>query len=172
MELINGGSTPQPASAQLDHVKLNKVLWYSDAATFIETGDSITDSKYIRKPRGPVSKYLPSAVVALESADIVTTGRAFDSDRGIWFHTIEVTGSVGADSEFNVESLLSPKERATLDRCFKKVCLENSADSISDRTHGNIWDVAADGEEIPLFAVYAEELGRITKEDVALAFEG
>lgn len=160
----------QKERGALDHVKLNKVMWYSDAAIYMTEGKTITGGKYIRKPRGPVSKYMTSAVSALQRDSILTSGKTFDADRGVWYNTYEVTGETGKGSALDVMAILSDHERSVLDRAFHRVCLDYSADSISERTHGEVWELAADGEEIPLYAMYAERLGNITRDDLSRVF--
>ncbi len=40
----------------LGAVKLNKVLWYSDAAAYLALGSSITGATYIKRQFGPVPR--------------------------------------------------------------------------------------------------------------------
>src|ERR1700674_4468167 len=68
---------------QLDHVKLNKVLWYSDAHAYLSRGESITGSTYIRKPFGPVAKHNRSAVKQLEDEGLVKHGKV-QQDNAYW----------------------------------------------------------------------------------------
>lgn len=163
----------RPQQSALDPVKLNKVLWYSDASSYMDTRTSITGSKYIRKPRGPVAKGMMAAIGELERSNVITIGRRYDESAGAWLETYDFTGRDEVvpedieDDEPPVELTVEEKER--LDSAHKKVCLESDTDSISERTHGEIWDLASDGEEIPLFAAYAERLGVITKEHVLAA---
>lgn len=165
-------SKEQPSHAQLDHIKLNKVLWYSDTAAFMETGKSITGGRYLRKPHGPVARFMAPAALELKNANLLAFGKRFDPDRGIWLDTYEVIGdenSLDEDSELSLPELTA-KEKHYLDKAFEGACLSADTSTISERTHGEVWELAVNGEEIPLYAMYAESVGRITKEHVDAAF--
>jgi hypothetical protein len=173
--IVYACSKPQPENAQLDHIKLNKVLWYSDTAAYLTSGAPITGSKYVRKPRGPVAKYMTAAVNQMIQDGVITSGKRFDATLGFWLDTYEVTGSLsdGDEDDANVSGAsieLSSAQKAIIDDSFRTVCLESSAMGISDRTHGEVWELAADGEEIPLYAIYAERLGKVTQTHINDAF--
>ena len=157
----------QDASNVLDSVKLNKVLWYADTAAYLQNGESITGSRYIRKPKGPVA-YAPAAVKDFAAHGALTLGRRFDEASGAWLETYEVTHTgqqvedrFGEDGEAQI--MLSDRDKERLDRAFKTACVDHTSQSISEKTHGEIWNLAKDGEDIPLYAIYAERLGQITK---------
>lgn len=154
----------QPDTAQLDHIKLNKVLWYSDAAAYAKSGVSITGGKYVRKKHGPVAKYMKSATEDLIRRNVLTAGKHFDSSRGAWVDVYNVTGSFEDGAE------LSAEDKSYLDNAFRGACLAHDSVSISERTHGEIWELAHDGEEIPLYAMFAERLGQITSTHIKDAF--
>lgn len=163
----------QPEHAQLDHIKLNKVLWYSDTASYMESGKSITGGRYVRKPHGPVAKYMIPATQELMAQGILTSGKRYDADRGMWVDTYEVIGeSAIADEDDDVTPLpqLSNKEKEYLDHAFKGACLATDSNTISERTHGEIWELATNGEDIPLYAMYAESKGKIKQSHIDAAF--
>lgn len=163
-------SKEQAEHAQLDHIKLNKVLWYSDTAAYMETGKSITGGRYVRKPHGPVAKFMWPAAQALMADELITSGKRFDASRGMWVDTYEVIGSEDSDSDQESLPNLTEKERKYLDRAFVGACMATDSNTISERTHGDIWELAINGEEIPLFAMYAESPGRITQDHIKAAF--
>jgi hypothetical protein len=165
------------ASALLDSVQLNKMLWYADTEAFLAAGRSITGSRYVRKPRGPVAKFAPAAIKGLVSGAFLTVGKRHDDVNGIWLDTYEVSHIGGGrvvddDDEIDADDLidLSDAERGFLDRAFKRASLEHGSKSISERTHAEIWSLAVDGEEIPLHVIYAERLGKITATHIQHAF--
>jgi Protein of unknown function (DUF4065) len=162
----------QPVTAQLDHIKLNKVLWYSDAAAYAKTGVSITKGKYVRKKHGPVAKYMKSATDNLIRDGILTAGKHFDAARGAWVDVYNVTGSLDDVYEETGDDAvrLSDSDKNYLDHAFRGACLANDSTTISERTHGEIWELALDGEEIPLYAMFAERLGQITQTHINDAF--
>lgn len=153
---------PDAMAPRLDPVKLNKILWYSDAAAFMRDGRSITGSRYARKPRGPVARYVPAAVDSLEHDGIIRKGKRFDPKTSAWLSEVNVIGSIDTLD-------LTPDEKKQLDFSYKKVCGQET-DTISEQTHGEIWELAAEGEDIPLYAVYAERLGKVTQDHVKAAF--
>jgi hypothetical protein len=150
------------AGASLDGVKLNKVLWYIDTASYMERGESVTAARYIRKPRGPVASYMASAINQLEGNGVITTGRRFDPDQSAWLSEFTV------HDEALIENL-TREETEYLNHAIKRVCRDHTSDAISERTHGEIWELAAEREEIPLYTMFAERLAPITEKDI-LAF--
>jgi hypothetical protein len=65
--------------------------------------------------------------------------------------------------------LLTDDEKGYLDHSIKRACFEHTTEQISDRTHGEIWELAANGEEMPLFTMFAERLAPIAQRDVDAA---
>ncbi len=152
---------------KLDHIKLNKVLWYSDAASYMETGKSISDVRYIRKPNGPVARLMSPAMEELQRLNQIKGGKKFDEVRGSWCDIYEY---VGASPDANGRLVeLSNAEKAYIDHAFKGVC-DHGTSAISDRTHGEVWELAQNGEDLPLYAMFAERVGSITEEHIKLAF--
>lgn len=147
------------AANQLDPIRLNKVLWYSDAAAYMENGASITGTRYVRKPRGPVASAMSFAIRQLAEARTITLGHRFDAEHGSWVDEYIVNDESIAES-------LSSDEISYVDHAIKRVCMDHTAAEISERTHGEIWELAADGEEIPLYTMFAERLAPITKEHI------
>ena len=43
---------------------------------------------------------------------------------------------------------------------------------VSERTHGEIWQLAENDEELPLFTAFAERLGDVTAKHLEMAREG
>jgi hypothetical protein len=150
------------AAAHLDGVKLNKVMWYTDTASYMERGSSVTEARYIRKPRGPVAGYMASAIIQLEERGIITTGRRFDPEHGVWLSEFTV-------HEASIANGLTAEEKGYLDHAIKRVSRDHTSHAISERTHGEIWELAAEREEIPLYTMFAERAARITEKDI-LAF--
>lgn len=147
----------------LDHIKLNKVLWYSDAASYMATGKSISDVRYIRKPNGPVARLMSPVMAELQKNEQIKAGKQFDSARGMWVDTYEFVG--GQDETYT----LSSDEKRYIDNAFNGVC-QHGTYAISERTHGEVWESAQNSEEIPLYAMFAEQVGKITRAHIELAF--
>lgn len=144
------------AGKGIDAIKLNKVLWYSDVLSYMETGKSITGSNYIRKPRGPVNRGLSAAIHYLEEYGNVKVGKGTD-DNGYWQDRYDATGG-----EPRLDDVL-PSEKSIIDRVIQRVLMRNSMD-ISEDTHGDVWELANENEQLPLYTVFAERTGQITEE--------
>jgi hypothetical protein len=148
---------------ELDPVKLNKVLWYSDAHAFLTRGASITGSTYIRKPRGPVPKFNRAAIENLSRRDAVAPGKKHSAG-GVWEPRVDSISEPDT-------SLLSPNDLQVFDAMIVKVGTRTSQ-AVSDRTHGEIWELAKDGQDIPLYTVFAECAREPSPEYMELASQG
>lgn len=151
-------------SDALDPVKLNKVLWYADAHSYMTTGRAITGATFIKKPFGPVARQHSAALEQLVQDGSILPGKSSGS-RG-WFETHFDVISEADKSPF------SDKELEILDTVIRHVCLNSTSMGISQRSHGEIWQCAEDGEELPLYTVFAESVGRVTAEQMARASVG
>lgn len=143
----------------LDDVRLNKVLWYSDALTYMTRGQSITGTKYIRKPRGPVAKYHNRAITELLEDECIKEGQVFSHNEGR--HRPTFDSIKPAD-----KSKFSGADLQIFDQVYQYVCTEVSTREISDQSHGEIWELAKENEELPLYTVFAERLGELTTADI------
>jgi hypothetical protein len=144
----------------LGAVKLNKVLWYSDVVHYTVTGESITGETYVKRQRGPVPRHVMQAIDALVSVGKVARGKVdhygFMKNEYISLREPDL-------------SLFSPDEIARVDESFEHVCLNHTARSISEETHGVIWQLAEIGEEMPYSTVFASVDGEVDENDVAWA---
>ena len=52
---------------------------------------------------------------------------------------------------------------------LKHVCEEHTAASISEETHGYVWEIAKRGETSPMYAVFATRLREPNAEELAWA---
>jgi hypothetical protein len=140
------------APETLGAVKLNKILWLSDLESFYERGKPITESRYIKRQYGPVPARIVSTLHEMQNDGILTIreeahfGKA---KRKYVVHSI-------SNGEF-----LQSDERAIVDRQIDHVCDQHTATSVSEATHNHIWQAAEDGEELPLYTVFAIP-GKIT----------
>ncbi len=147
----------------VDGIKLNKVLWYSDAHAYLaRKGASITGETYIRKQHGPVAKHNTVAIKALRSEGKVLPGKKHVD--GKWVKCLD---SVGAADK----SLFQGEELQIIDTVIKKVC-DQETYAMSEKTHGEIWKIAKNGEEIPLRTIFVENLGEISPEHIKIALAG
>lgn len=149
-------------SSVLGSVKLNKVLWYSDAIHYMITGKSITGETYIKRQHGPVPQHIVRATEALIQERKIARGRVdhFGFTKTEFFAIEEADVSM-----FNAEQI------KLIDAAFEHVCLGHTARSISEETHGVIWNLADMGEKIPLATVFASNVGEVDETDFAWAKE-
>ncbi|WP_038375080.1 type II toxin-antitoxin system antitoxin SocA domain-containing protein [Brachyspira alvinipulli] len=141
----------------LGSIKLNKILFYSDSAMFIETNNSITNDVYIKRQYGPVPKNIVNILKELESEKkIAISKKKYENYNHTVFFSLE-------EVDF---SLLSAKEVAILNQNKENICNNYTAKSISFETHNEIWQMANIGEEIPLYTIYASNLGEINEDDI------
>lgn len=142
----------------LDPIKLNKVLWYSDCMAYLLRGRSITNATYIRKQHGPVPRAQKSAIAELESRGAIMRGQTHD---GRWEKRLDVI----ADAD---KTQFDGEELAIIDRVYKAISKKDSM-AISEQTHGEVWELAAMNEHVPLYTVFAEKLAPVTAEHIKLA---
>ncbi len=144
----------------LGSIKLNKVLWYADTVHYIVHGRAITNERYVKRQFGPVPLHILKVVDELVSEGRVARGKA----DYFGFMKNEYIALTDADV-----SILESTEVAFIDEAFDHVCLGHTAQSVSEETHGTIWQLAEMGEEIPYYAVLGSVLGEIDENDIAWA---
>ena len=143
----------------LGAVKLNKILWLSDLFAFYRYGRPISDVRYIKRQFGPVPAPILPVLRELEAEGAITIRDASHFGK----RKKEYLLNTPAKPNF-----LSEEELQTVDWAIDLVCDKHTAKSISDASHDNVWKVAEDGEELPLFTVFAKP-GRVTDADRAWA---
>ena len=66
-------------------------------------------------------------------------------------------------------SMFTAEEISLVDSVIDVVCHKHTATSISMASHDALWKLAEIGEEIPVYAALASELGEVTEDDVKWA---
>ena len=132
----------------LDDIKLNKVLWYSDAMAYMLRGQSITGATYIRKKHGPVARAKAKAVQSLLDDEFIVEGKRYD-DSGSWKNVLDSTKSAN-------KKAFSESERLIIEQIYDYLNSSKTAMEISEQSHGYIWMLARENETIPLFTMFAE----------------
>lgn len=141
----------------LGSVKLNKVLWYSDSIHYMIFGGSITGEIYVKRQHGPVPRHIVRAIDQLVADRKIARGRVDH------FGFVKTEFIAIADSDV---SMFSAEQINLVDEAFEYVCMNHTARSISEETHGVIWQLAEMGEEIPLPTVFASDVGEIDETDL------
>ena len=151
--------------AKLGAVQLNKALWLSDLKSYYTLGQPITNARYVKRQYGPVPSSILPVLRELQQDGVLTVQNADHfgkRKREFIVHKI-------ASSDF-----LSSEENQIVKDVVAFVTEEHTASSISEKSHDHIWKAAEDGEELPLFTVFAKP-GKITaveREWAQLKLEG
>jgi uncharacterized phage-associated protein len=128
-------------------VKLNKLVFFSDCVSFIQTGKTITGSKFMRLGKGPVPKRL---VPVREK--LIAEKRAAVQKKPLvsgW----EQHRLVALDSP-RLDSLFTAGEITLVDSIIEEL-KNHTADEISDLSHAMpAWNIANDKEEIPIESAF------------------
>jgi len=147
---------------KLGKTKLNKVLFYADFQSFLDTGESMTGETYVKFQHGPVSEHIQDVVTELEEEGALAT-------RETKYHGYRKKEYIALEDPDLF--LFTGEEISIADDVIDDVCRENTAASISEFSHNHIWEAAEIGEEIPYEAALVYQLGEIEPDDMAWAKE-
>lgn len=146
----------------LGSIRLSKVIFCADRATFISTFRPMIADSYIRGPQGPYLKELRTAVESLADS------------RRIAVRETKI-GKIPFTEYILLKKpdihLLSKEERELLRDLTYTICTDYSAREISEATHNAAWEVASDDEHIPLSAQLVAAPGEVMEKDIAWALE-
>jgi hypothetical protein len=138
-------------------IKLYKVLWFSDARTFLLEGHPITGEEYIRQKYGPMPRHGLPVRTELEKEGRVR----------IWedrYYNRPITRF--KSQRLLANSRLSSEEMGTLRHWALEISGKHTAETISDESHDYAWEIAKMGETLPYHAfLAAERLRDPTEED-------
>lgn len=118
--------------------KLNKVLWYSDARTFVVSGKSITGESYVREKHGPVPKHIMQVRAEMEREGTIKIVK-----EGTLVRVLALTPAM--------PSWFPQDELQSINYWIEHIDKEHTAKSISEKTHDYVWEKAKMGEELPLY---------------------
>jgi hypothetical protein len=144
----------------LGSTKLNKILWYSEALSFLNFGKSITDARFVKRQFGPAPAAILPILSELESEKTLLI-------RDASFYGFPKKEFISLKAPVLGDSF-TREEISIVDLVIGEVCNEHTAKSISKISHDAIWEMAEIGEDLPFYTVLAEQ-GEITEEDVAWA---
>ncbi len=147
--------------SDLGSVKLNKILLYSDFYNFALEGKSITGESYVKRQHGPVPKRILIAVADLERDGLLAVRKS----AAPYQPTEYFARARPTLTEF------TPDEVSLLDDMIDWIVHEHTASSISKLSHDAAWEVAANGEEIPLHALLATSQCTPNQADIDWAIE-
>jgi hypothetical protein len=141
---------------KLGAVKLQKIIWYFDVKSYLLTGRTATGATFTKGEFGPYTTDIRKVIQELVADDRLFT----DTDD---YHGNEKARLIGKGS--TDLSVFSEKEKRWLEEITTDICENHSAASISERSHGAVWRMAAYGEKIP-FAATATRLRKPSAEAV------
>lgn len=138
---------------RLGAIRLNKTLWYTDVVSYKTNGIPVTGETYVKRKNGPVPAHILATIQELKSE-----GKLLVQEPEFLYDTRKFISLASPSSES-----LSDSERELTKSVLDMVC-GFTANGISELTHDVIWDAASEGEEIPLYATLASEVGEVTDE--------
>ncbi len=122
--------------------KLNKILYFIDAVSFREYGEPVTGIQYARRENGPAPKhFLPVREQMKADGEIEMEIRNY----------IYQQHRVVAKRKSNLD-LFSSRDIALVDAIIEELSSLNGTD-LSGLSHGIVWNILDDGEQIPYEAV-------------------
>ena len=137
--------------ARLGAIRLNKTLWYTDVAAYQSAGASVSSETYVKRRMGPAPAHILSTIRELsDEGKILVQEPEGQYDSRKFISLLEPDPGVLSDDEKG------------LAKHVLSVVLGYTANGISEATHDIIWEAADDGEEIPMYATLAADLGEIT----------
>ena len=137
---------------QLGAIRLNKALWFSDAIAYQMTGKSITGETYVKRERGPAPQHILLAIRQLvEEEKITVVEPRYEFDTRKFYELAPAPGDLSEEHKQIVHAVLG---------CM----LRNTANQVSEMSDDIIWKMAAEGEEIPLYATLASNPGETTED--------
>lgn len=143
-------------TSRLGAIRLNKIMWFADCHAYREGAATITGDGYVKRKFGPVPKHVLAALRDLEEEQCIVVREVPYSTRKSFREFISRKPPVGAH--------LSDTDKEWLGAYTDIICQEFSAAAISDVSHDQVWEAADEGEEIPLYAIFASRPGSITEE--------
>jgi hypothetical protein len=142
--------------------KLYKVLWFSEARTYVLSGVPIAGASYIREKYGPVPRAAVPVREELVSEGAIQAWKDKYYDFDMWCFTALRPPETSPFSE---------TELKTVKYWIDYIDEEHTAKSISDETHDYAWEIAKMGEELPFYAILANRLREPTDDELQQAKE-
>lgn len=141
--------------ARLGAIRLNKIAWFSDCYAYRRDGTSVTGDTYVKRKFGPVPRNVLAALRQLEEE-----GKILAKDVSHYNGTMRRFYSLDRPAS----NRLSEADREILDTHANVICMNYTANGISNESHDQVWEAAEIGEEIPLYATFASQAGEVTGE--------
>jgi hypothetical protein len=142
-------------------IKLNKILYFADFMSYMQYGEPITGTEYMRLGNGPVPKHLvPVREKMRAKGAIGMEVKPFQGGKD--YHRIVALQAPNLD-------LFKSRDIWIIDEVIKMLWGKR-ANVVSELSHGIAWKIARDHESIPYQAAYLED-DVITQDDINRAQE-
>jgi len=126
--------------------KLYKILWFSDARSYMLLSQPITGEKYVREKYGPLPAHALSIIKELVADGSISVRKDTYYNKPIRrFHSLRLPDKLSLDVQ----------QREIVDYWIKHIADDHTAISISEQSHDYAWEIAKLGEEIPYHAIFA-----------------
>lgn len=126
-------------------LRMHKILWFADLLNYMETGDTITGEKYVKAPNGPIASHLKGTLKQLETDGVISWVEPAKSYQP---HLISANAMADMLS-------LSVGEMENLNAAIK-FAADNLTKTLSEMTHGMLWQNLPDGADMPIEVAAAE----------------
>lgn len=143
-------------ASRLGAIRLNKIMWFADCHAYRENALTISGDGYVKRKFGPVPKHVLAALRELQDEGKIVVREVPYSTRKTFREFISVV--IPATRE------LSDVDKKCLKGYTDIICTEFTAAGISEASHDQVWEAADEGEEIPMYTIFAGQPGPITDE--------
>ena len=145
-ELILHIAARSQRDPHFDTVKLNKILWWSDFLSYAEFGDPITGVEYQKLARGPAPKRIRDIRDKLNE----------DNDIQVLVRPLSLGGTrIKAARRANYD-LFEARHIGLVDEIIDKFA-DNTAEDVSEASHGKAWETASENGSIPYQAIFLSD---------------
>ena len=156
--LIHYVCAQAPSLLSLGATKLNKILWFAERDCYLR-GEPLSQVPFIKLQLGPVPSGMENYLDELQSDGILK------------IRDTEWRGKPKREFISLVDPNLegfSRSQISLINLAIQSICLGQTAKSISDISHDEVWELARIGEEIPYYAAFGKR-GEIGEEDIVWA---
>jgi len=127
---------------RLGSVKLHKILWWAEIRSLQRLGEQVADETFHKEQFGPFSVHLNDVVADLQSAGLLHVRKATDE-----FEPDLYVGKGEPDRD-----ALTDEQWRILDYVVDGIIRDHSAGSISEKSHGPVWEAVELYEPMPVGA--------------------
>jgi len=132
---------------ELGAIKLTKSLVMSEAASLYLQGRTMTDTKIVKAPQGPVPDGYKEALARLEAAGLIKITESEELYERTVYNSLREPDTSG----------FSEKDLKIISDLTTTCCNDFTAKALSQATHNRFWEMVDMGKEIPLAAYLGPE---------------